>query len=64
MEDIVVAIMEPGIKRQCSDHVEIVVGVSGNKLLTVGGNTGSPGQVRERERTLTSDTVIAYGTFY
>lgn len=51
-------------KRQCSDHVEIVVGVSGNKLLTVGGNTGSPGQVRERERTLTSDTIIAYGTFY
>ena len=51
-------------KRQCSDHVEIVRGVSGNKLLTVGGNTGSPGEVRERERTLTSDTIIAYGTFY
>ena len=51
-------------ERQCSDHVEIVRGVSGDKLLTIGGNTGDPGEVRERERNLNSDTIIAYGTFY
>ena len=48
----------------CSDHVEIVTGVTGSSITSVGGNSGTPGLVRERTISLSSDVIIAFGTFY
>lgn len=48
----------------CSDHVEIVTGVTGNSITSVGGNSGTPGLVRERTISLSSEVIIAFGTFY
>ena len=31
---------------------------------TIEGNTGDPGLVRKRERDITSDEIIAYGSWY
>lgn len=48
----------------CSDHVEIVTGVTGSSITSVGGNSGTPGLVRERTISLSSEVIIAFGTFY
>jgi hypothetical protein len=33
-------------------------------VYTIEGNTGDPGLVRKRERDITSDEIIAYGSWY
>ena len=48
----------------CSDQVEIVTVVTGNSITSVGGNSGTPGLVRERTISLSSEVIIAFGTFY
>ena len=50
--------------RQCADHVGIVEYVEGSNVHTIEGNTGEPGQVRERTRDINSDEIVAYGSWY
>ena len=49
---------------KCVDHVGIVTSSDSNYVYTIEGNTGDPGLVRKRERDITSDEIIAYGSWY
>lgn len=51
-------------KNQCVDHVGIVTSSDSSHVYTIEGNTGSPGLVRERTRDISSDEILAYGSWY
>ena len=53
-------------KTVCSDHVEVVTGVSTskNKLYSVGGCAGDECKVKSRTISLDAEEIIAFGTFY